>query len=360
MMLGILDRYLIREWSKIFFGTTLGFPIIVILIELTDKLDDYLSRGLEPKTIALAQLYGLPEKIFLVLPAAVLFATVFSIGNMNRHSELTAAKASGRSFHRCVLPVVVAALLAAGAGLAVGELSPDATRRQLELLGELETRSQETRYNFVYRAEEGWVYTVRSLHIGRRRMDDVVLEREGTGAGYPTLAIQARRAIFDDTTERWTFSNGRMRVLANERHERTLRFDSLRLRNVAETPAALLAEPKKPQEMGYAELARYVEALERSGGDGRELRVELALKLAVPFTCFIIAIFGAPLAVAAPRTGGAFGVAVALGTTVIFLIAVQLSRAVGIGGLLPPALAAWLPNILFGLTGVWLASRAPS
>ncbi|NIR58317.1 MAG: hypothetical protein GWO02_01725, partial [Gammaproteobacteria bacterium] len=46
-MLGILDRYLIREWSKIFFGTTLGFPIIVILIELTDKLDDYLSRGLE-------------------------------------------------------------------------------------------------------------------------------------------------------------------------------------------------------------------------------------------------------------------------------------------------------------------------
>jgi lipopolysaccharide export system permease protein len=137
-------------------------------------------------------------------------------------------------------------------------------------------------------------------------------------------------------------------------------FDSMRVRSLVETPAALLAEPKDPEEMRYGELRRYIGWLERSGGDARKLRVELALKIAIPFTCLVIAIFGAPLAVTAPRAGGAFGIGVSLATTVMFLTLVQLSKAVGAGGLLPPALAAWAPNLIFGVAGVWLAKRAPT
>ena len=129
---------------------------------------------------------------------------------------------------------------------------------------------------------------------------------------------------------------------------------------MVETPAALLAEPKEPDEMRYGELSRYIGWLERSGGDARKLRVDLALKLAIPFTCIIIAIFAAPLAVTAPRAGGAFGIGVSLATTVVFLTLIQLSKAVGAGGLLPPPLAAWAPNIIFGVAGVWLATRTPT
>jgi lipopolysaccharide export system permease protein len=134
----------------------------------------------------------------------------------------------------------------------------------------------------------------------------------------------------------------------------------MRMRNLVEQPVDLLAEPKQPEEMGYVELSRYVDALERSGGDGRPLRVDLALKLAVPFTCIVITIFAAPLMVAAPRTGGAYGVAISLATAVVFLVLVQLSRTIGIGGVVPPTLAAWLPNILFGLMGLYLLKRAPT
>jgi lipopolysaccharide export system permease protein len=74
----------------------------------------------------------------------------------------------------------------------------------------------------------------------------------------------------------------------------------------------------------------------------------------------VIAIFGAPMAIAAPRAGGAFGVGVSLATTVVFLTLIQLSKAVGAGGLLPPTLAAWAPNIVFGAAGIWLARRAPT
>lgn len=360
MILRTLDRYVLAQWVKVFLLTTFGFPLIVILIELTDDLDKYLAKELEPVAIVLAYIYSLPEKVFLVLPAAVLFATVFSLGAMNRHSELTAAKASGRSFHRTIIPLLIVSVFVVVLGVFVGETAPSATRRHLELLGELEIRSQNSRQNFVYRANEGWVYTVRSLNVGQRKVSGIVLEREGTGADYPTLVVQARHGNYSDTTAGWTLVNGRYRILSDTRGEAALQFDSLIMRDFSESPADLLQESKRPQEMTYGELGHYIDALERSGGDGRRLTVERALKLAVPVTCLVITLFAAPLVVAAPRASGAMGVAIGLGTTLVFLLMVQLSQAIGGAGVLPPGLAAWAPNILFACVGFWLLRRAPT
>ena len=66
----------------------------------------------------------------------------------------------------------------------------------------------------------------------------------------------------------------------------------------------------------------------------------------------MIAIFAAPLAVSAPRTSGALGIGIGLGTTIMFLLLVQLSQGIGSTGLLPPLLAAWLPNIVFAVAGL--------
>ena len=191
-------------------------------------------------------------------------------------------------------------------------------------------------------------------------MRDAVLEREGTGPAYPTLAIQTFYGKYIDSLSRWTLGDGRLRIVTGEGAELAFGFDSLYQRSLVETPAALLAEPKAPEEMGYAELSRYIDALERSGGDARKLAVDRALKLAVPVTCLVIAIFAAPLAITGPRTSAAYGVAISLATTILFLTLIQLSRAVGSGGLLPPTLAAWTPNILFGGVGLWLLKRAPT
>lgn len=356
----ILDRYLFREWLRILVVTALGFPLIVIAFELTDNLDDHLSRGIAPRAIALGYAYSLPEKIFLVLPAAVLFATVFSLGNQSRHSELTAGKASGRSLRRTVLPIVGAAGLTAGLTLALGEWAPTATTRQFELLGEREVRSTTARYNFVYRADQGWVYAARALDINMQSLRDLVLEREGPGPAYPTLVVQSPDARYNDSTGRWMLRSARFRVLPAIDQEISFGFDSLVQRSLVETPAGLLVEPKEPREMRYGELGRYINDLERSGGDGRKLRVRQALKVAIPFTCIVIALFGAPLAVTAPRTSGALGIGISLVITVLFLMLIQLSEAIGAGGLLPPVLAAWLPNLLFGGMGIVLLARAPT
>jgi lipopolysaccharide export system permease protein len=354
-----LDRYLLREWLKVFLLAVLGFPFVVMVFDLVDRLGTYLGRGIPKGRIALAYIYFLPETTSLVLPVAVLFAVVFTVGSLGRHSELTAAKASGISFHRVVRPLLLASLAAVLLDLGLTELAPVTSERRAELLGDKQIRVTANRYNFVYRADGGWVYAIRSLELGPRTMQDVIMEREGTGGDYPTIVIAAQRAVYDTLPRRrWVLSKGAVRYLLGPSQETTFTFDGLRTEALRETPADLLAEPKAPDEMGYAELGRYIDALGRSGSDTRKLRVERTLKLSVPFACIIIALFGAPLAISTPKSGAAWGVAVCLATTFVDLLMFQLSKAVGSGGALPPGFAAWVPNLIFGVAGVWLWRNA--
>jgi lipopolysaccharide export system permease protein len=357
--LSTLDRYLLREWTKVFLLAALGFPFLVMVIDLTDKLSTYLGRGIPKVRVAGSYLYYLPETISLVAPVAVLFAVVFTVGTLGRHSELTAAKASGISFHRVVRPLLIASLAAVLLDLGLTELAPVTSARRAELLGEKQIRSTASRYNFVYRADGGWVYAIRSLETGSRELRDLIMQRGGTGEDYPTIVIAAQRAAYDTGRARhgWTLTKGAVRYLLGPGRETTFNFDTLRTKALRETPADLLAEPKAPDEMRYAELGRYVDALSRSGSDTKKLRVERALKLSVPFACIVIALFGAPLAISTPRSGTAWGVAVCLATTFVDLLMFQLSKAVGGGGALPPTFAAWLPNVLFGAAGLWLWRR---
>jgi len=355
-----LDRYLLREWVKILLLAELGFPLVVIIIDLTDKLGMYLARGMTRGAVALSYVYYLPEVMFLVLPAAVLFATVFTIGPLSQHSEITAAKASGVSYHRLVLPLFRAAAIVVLIGIVLGELAPIGTLRRAELLGDRPVHAASSRFNFVYRADGGWVYAIRMLDTTSAQMQDMILEREGHGADYPTIHVAASRATYvpKGKLRGWTLRRGMVRYLFGPTEEMAFGFDSLRMGALHQRPVDLLAEPKAPEEMGYVELGRYIDALARSGSDTKKLRVEHALKLGVPFTCIVVALFGAPLAISGPRSGTAWGVAVSLATTFVFLLLVQLTKAIGSGGVLPPVFAAWLPNLMFGGAAVWLLRRA--
>ena len=81
------------------------------------------------------------------------------------------------------------------------------------------------------------------------------------------------------------------------------------------------------------------------------------LKVAIPVTCIIIALFGAPLATSTQRGGAAYGIGVSLATTVTFLMLIQLTKAIGGKGLIPPDAAAWIPSAIFGTIGLVLMAR---
>ncbi len=353
----ILDRYLLREFVKIFGITALGFPLLTLAIDLTDHIERYLTANVPVKDIFWGYVYSIPQQVFFIIPAAVLFATVFSVGALARHSEITAAKASGVSFHRLVAPVfLVAAAITVGTFF-LGEFAPVANGKRAERLRERERRPEVVRNNFVYRADGGRVYVIGFLSSLDHTMRDVQIEREGTGPAFPRYQLAAHDGRWTPA-HGWTLNRGTMRLLPARGEEIAFGFDSLRQRALTESPLDLLIEPKQPQEMRYAELGHYVQTLERSGSDASKLKVERALKLAIPVTCLIIVLFGAPLGMANARAGATWGVAVSLATTIVFLTLIQITKAVGNGGAIPPLVAAWTPNVLFTVGGLVLFVRA--
>jgi lipopolysaccharide export system permease protein len=355
-----LDKYVFVEWVKIFCATALGLPILLVIIDLTDHLQGYLSDNISRANIALSYLYWMPQSMFLALPAAVLFATVFSIGGLTRHSEVTAAKASGISFYRLTAPILLGAFLASILDVAIAEIVPITDARRNDLLSVNKVQVGTERSNFVYAAEYGRVYEARTLDVTKGTLDKVQIERKGGGRDYPTVLISSAGATYtpaSPTTGRWTLRQGEMHVIRDSSPNFSISFEEFHDTKMTERPSDLMAQPRSPQEMRYAELSRFIRSLERSGGDANVLRVERALKIAIPITCLVIALFGAPLATSTQRGGTAYGIGLSLATTVTFLMLIQLTKAVGGKNIVQPDLAAWIPNVLFAVVGLVLLTR---
>jgi lipopolysaccharide export system permease protein len=360
-----LDRYVFWEFAKIFTVTALGFPLLVYVIDLVDNLNKFLERQIPPRDLVVSYVYWTPETMFNVLPAAVLFATVFTIGAVTRHSEITAAKASGISFYRFILPIVFGATIATGLGLVLGEVAPRANARRLVLLKETRDVGGSARANFAYAAEGGRVYKAGQLSVGAGVLTRVEIERKGNGPDYPgvlTAAEEARyRAVpagaVSDSGGGWVLARGTTHLIPSDTSVLSFQFDSLVDRRMKERPRDLMVTPKAPDDMDFEELGRFIKAMERSGAEVNALRVSRMLKISIPATCVIILLFGAPLATSTQRGGAAYGVGLSLGTTVLFLVLIQLTRAIGGKGIITPELAAWVPSAVFGVAGAILLSR---
>ncbi|MEO7647436.1 MAG: LptF/LptG family permease, partial [Gemmatimonadaceae bacterium] len=268
-----LDRYVFGEFWKIFVTTALGFPLLLIVFDLTDNLDIYLNRELTQTDLLLSYVYWLPDSVFLILPAAVLFATVFSIGGLTRHSEITAAKASGISFYRVIAPIFAGAILATLAGLTLGELAPFANRKRQELLRANQFTGGNERFNFAYSAEQGRVYKIGALRVSERTVHGIDIERKGAGPEYPSYVLSATTGSYDPERG-WLLKDGVMHVIPDTSRNITFTFDSARARHFNQRPVELTASPKAPEEMRFVELGRFISAMERSGADVNQLRVE--------------------------------------------------------------------------------------
>lgn len=359
-----LDRYILGAFLRVFMVTALGFPLIVIVMDATEKLGKYIDQKIPTAKIALSYVYYIPESLGFVLPAAVLFATVFTIGSLTRHSEVTAAKASGISFYRLIAPLGVGALIATMIGLVVQDIVPVTTARRNDILGAKAQAGAGQRYSFAYSADNGRVYTIGQLNAHapatvsgpHEQVTGFEINQRGK-APYPTVVTMASSAEW--MPGRWWFLHeGVMHIVSPDSNVLSVKFFRMRDYHLTESPVDLLQQTQTaPDEMQWKELTRYLRAMQRSGTDVNPSRVDRMLRIAIPATCLIIFLFGAPLATSNQRGGAAFGIGIALATTVLFLMLVQLTKAIGGKGLLTPELAAWIPSMVFGAAGLVLLAR---
>ena len=352
----LLDRYIIRQFLLTFFMLVMGLPLLFIVGDITDNIDTYMDRGVPLGRMGLAYVYQFPLFMVYAFPISALVATVFTIGGMTRHQEITASKAGGVSFWRLFVPIWLLSLVLSAGAFGLSELVPTTLRKAATLRGE-QTAVAGTgpRINFVFQTEREGVLSARRLDAATGELSELALERNATPRT-PGMHLMARRAVWRQKGG-WRLEDGWRRELRADGTEKATRFDTLAAPGLVETPEDLMAEPREPEQMRYAEMTRFIGAIERSGGDANPLRVEQAQKLAVPLAVIVIVLFGAPLATSTNRGGAAYGVGISLGITIIYMLLFRVGKAIGGSGAVDPLLAAWAPNMLFLVAGLILMAR---
>jgi lipopolysaccharide export system permease protein len=351
----ILDGLVARTYLKIFLAFILGAPVLFVIGDITERLDNYIDRGLGLGEVAMGYVYLYPKFVLWAFPVASLVAAVFTVQSMTVNREIMAAKAGGISFHRTVAPMILMGAVLMGIALWLNEVVPHTNRQASEILLNRDSR-RDWRANFVFQGEDDLSIAVQRLTVSDGRMQDVALEKPAYVDEGPEFHMFANEGRFDQE-EGWTFQDGYLRQLYPDGRESTFQFEGYRTRSFTPRPFELLEEPLDDEEMTYAEMGRMVDIILRSGGDPMEYLVKREQKLAIPVMTLVVILFGAPLATTSKRGGPAFGIGLALGSVVFYMLLFKTMGAFGQAGNLSPFLAAWLPNTIFVVTGLGLLAK---
>jgi LPS export ABC transporter permease LptF/LPS export ABC transporter permease LptG len=360
----LLDDYVLRDFF-VYLGMILStFLVLVIVFTLFELLGDIL-RNQVPATVVAEYLVNVaPYLLYNVAPLVMLLAVLVTFGLMQRSNEITAIKATGTSIYRIVAPVIVAAgVLAGGLFFADQVYLPHTNQRQEALHNQIKGKPPQT----YLRPDRKWIFGQHSdiyyyqfFDPDRDQFGNITVFQLDRATFSITRRIHADRAHWAENLNRWVYEQGWDRTLnvsaiANYRPFEVATFPDLR-----ETPSYFKKEVKQYTEMNYEELRRYIRDLQQSGFDVVRLRVQLHKKLSYPLITLIMAVLAIPFSLSAGKKGAITGVAVAVGIAVFYTVVSRLFEAMGDLSQLPPAAAAWSPDLIFVLVGGYLILKVPT
>jgi LPS export ABC transporter permease LptG len=297
-------------------------------------------------------------------PLSVLIAVLVTFGLLQKSNELTAMKATGISLYRLIVPVVVLSGMLALALFLFDQLYlPHANKRQDALRNEIKGKPAQTYLN----PERKWIfgahreiYYYEFFDSERNQFANLsVFSLDPKEFGL-TARTFAQRVYWNDALGKWVFEQGWTRELGPDHVKDYRTFDVTTFANVDEPPTYFKKEVKQSSEMNFDELKSYIRELEQGGFDVVRLKVQLYKKIAFPLITFIMSILAIPFALSAGRQGALRGVATAIGIAVVYWLTSGLFEAMGNVNQLPAVLAAWAPNVIFGLAGGYFMLKVPT
>ncbi|MBI1799936.1 MAG: LPS export ABC transporter permease LptG [Candidatus Eisenbacteria bacterium] len=354
----IFDRYLFREFAGYVALGLAGFIVIFVVVDIFEKIDVFLDHHAPAALVTRFYLYRAPEVVVQVLPVALLLATFLALGQLNKFNELTAMRTAGWSLVRILRPVFAVGLFAALLSLLLGEyVVPGADRERNRIYDQqiqrIERLAATERADVTYLGQGGRIFFIHLYLVKEQRMHEVSLQEFRSGD--LVRRIDAAEAAWDG--DRWVFTSGYLRTFDHGR-EHAVAFDRIAVNGLAEQPADFAKESRKPEEMNYVELRSYVEKLRASGGRVANYLVDLHLKLAFPLINLIVVMIGASLATRLRMQSAALGFGLSIGIAFLFYGLMRTGQALGHNGALPPYLAAWMADLLFGAVGLAMLRQA--
>jgi LPS export ABC transporter permease LptF/LPS export ABC transporter permease LptG len=360
----LLDDYILRDFF-IYLGMILAsFLVLLLVFTLFELLGDILRNQTPFLVVAEYLLNVAPYLLFSVAPLIMLLAVLITFGLMNRSNEITAIKATGTSIYRIVTPVLIAAaLVATGLFFADQFYLPHTNKRQEALHNQIKGKPAQT----YLRPDRKWIfgqhndiYYYQFFDPDRDQFANVTVFQIDPASFSVAQRVHADRAHWEDSLDRWIFERGWERSLNGPAIAGFHTFEVSTFAELSESPSYFKKEVKQYSEMNYEELRRYIRDLQQSGFDVVRLRVQLNKKLSFPLITLIMAVLAVPFSLSAAKKGAITGIAVAVGIAVVYTVVSRLFEAMGDLSQLPPALAAWSPDLIFALVGAYMILKIPT
>jgi len=360
----LLDDYVLRDFF-VYLGMILStFLVLVIVFTLFELLGDILHNQVPPAVVAEYLLNVAPYLLYNVAPLVMLLAVLVTFGLMQRSNEITAIKATGISIYRIVTPVIVAAaMLAAALFFADQFYLPHTNKRQEALHNQIKGKPPQT----YLRPDRKWIfgqhndiYYYQFFDTDRDQFGNVTVFQLDRASFAITRRIHAERAHWNENLNRWVYEQGWDRSLNVSAIANYRPFEVATFPELPETPSYFKKEVKQYTEMNYEELRRYIRDLQQGGFDVVRLRVQLHKKLSYPLITLIMAVLAVPFSLSTGKKGAITGVAVAVGIAVFYTVVSRWFEAMGDLSQLPPAVAAWSPDLIFMLVGGYLILKVPT
>jgi lipopolysaccharide export system permease protein len=348
----LLDRYIARESLKILLLCLVVFTGVYVIVDLFEKFSRFLEARVDPALILHYYLFSLPNILTQVLPVAVLLASLLSLGGMARHNEVLAMKMGRVSTLRIALPCIGVGLAASLAAWSATEyVAPRTTERALDI----------------------WRTQVRHLPAHRITRDNDIWYRAGGNRFVHISLIETQSglirgmSIFDlspdfelvrrvDAREAawaaggWTLRGG-YRLELNQQPVRIEPFREIGV-PLSEGPEEFARVARSPAEMSYTQLRDYIERLVSSGVNAARYRVDLYAKVATALVSLVMALIGVSFGLRTGKAGVMVWVGACIPMAFLYWLLLVLGFQLGRGGVLPPLVAAWLPNLVFGTAGL--------
>lgn len=362
----IINTHIASRFVFYFLLWLVSFILLLDVFTFFELLSDVIKNHIPLATVGEYLLFLTPRWIYQLAPVSVLTSVLVVLGVMSKDNEVTAYKACGVSVYRLAFPLLVTSLLLSGALFAFNHyVVPGADRRQNALRAEIKGRPAQTFLNpgkkWIW-GEQDRIFYYRYYDPKQNVMAGINVFEIDPATFRLVRHISAEAARWEPVLAGWVFQNGWSRDMNGSEFGRLDNFagQTRVFAEVSETPDYFLKEKIESEQMNYKELQEYIDELRQSGFDTTPLRVQYFRKFSVPLFAFILALVSVPFALRTGNRGAMAGVGISFVIYIAYSSVQQLFVQVGSLNQLPPEIAAWSPNAVFSLTGLYFLLRVRS
>jgi len=361
----LVDVYVLRQFFYYLLVLLAGFVLIFDAFTLFDLLGDISRNHISALTVLSYFRYLIPLMIYQLAPLATLVATLVTLAVLAKNNEVTALKASGISLYRLVLPLMLAGgLVAGGMFLLDDTFLPYANQRQDALRNRIKGRPAQTYFQparqWIF-GENAKIYNYELFDPDRQLFGGLNVFELDPATFQIRRRVFATRASWEPSENTWVLTGGWVRDFdADGRVARYDPFKATSLAELTEPPGYFRREVRQYYQMNWRQLGEYIASLRQAGFDTARLSVQWQKKFAFPMIAAVIVFLSAPFAFLVGTRGAVGGLAVAVGIGISYWAASALFEAMGSVGQLPPLLAGWAPDAIFGFLGVYFFLRMPT